>query len=598
MAQLRIKPLPIILRRLRVLDVRSVTGRMRRVTVGGPELGQFERDGLSLPAFTSEAFDDHVKLIFTAEGDIADALPAQRELGIEWGVSEHRLTRDYTPVHVDVEGGSMAFDFVVHSDGDDRGPAETWACAASEGDELWIVGPKSSTVVPRDAEWALLAGDETAQPAVERFLLDRPVAGPARIVLTIADESARRELPLGPDDTVTWVVAAPGDREALVAAVRAVSPLPGVAYVWAAAESRSLLAVRKYVARELAVPKDHVDITGYWHRREPEAPAASDEPAPAAAHGLDLVESPVTWFAVRAALRLGLLELVDAHRPDRAALTVRLALPDDRIDPLIDVLIACGVLAEDDGGLTLGEVGDRLLTDPHEAEAFNGAEAEKILALKDLAEALPTGRSAWETATGQTFATHVQSSSAEFAELIDESSGRVFLMPAVAALTAFADRKTIAFCGPGAAVVADGLQGVGRVDGVRTTIVGTSDEVDALRASSAGHHEYSDSLLVDGSPVDLLVGVDALSHLNDREAVALLRSASGRASSVLLIESTSADALGTGELEEALVHVAVVGDSPRNADRLSTIAVAAGWRVSGAVALGWGVDAVTLTPAT
>ncbi|WP_341267231.1 siderophore-interacting protein [Gordonia malaquae] len=597
MAQLRITPLPIILRRLTVLDVGDVTDRMRRVTLGGPELGCFDRDGLSLPAFTSEAFDDHVKLIFTAEGDIADALPAQRELGIEWGASEHRLTRDYTPVHVDVEGGSMAFDFVVHSDGKDRGPAETWACAAAPGDELWIVGPKSSTVVPADAEWALLAGDETAQPAVERFLLDRPIAGPARIVLTIADDSARRELPLGPDDTITWVVAAPGDRDALVAAVRAVTPPPGVAYVWAAAESRSLLAVRKYVARELAVPKDHVDITGYWHRREPEALPSSDESA-VAVNRLELVESPVTWFAVRAALRLGLLELVDAHHPHRAALAAHLVLPEGRIDPLVEVLLACGVFAEDNGRLVLGEVGDTLLTDPHEAEVFDGAEADKILALKDLAEALPTGRSAWETTTGQTFAAHVQSSSADFAELIDESSGRVFLMPAVAALTAFADQKTIAFCGPGAAVVADGLQAAGRVDGARTTIIGTSAEVDALRASSTGDHEYSDCPLVDGPPVDLLVGVDALSHLNDQEAVTLLRSASGRASSVLLIESTSADALGTGELEEALIHLAAVGESPRNVDRLSTVAEAAGWRIADTVALGWGVDAVTLTATT
>ncbi|MFD5350050.1 SIP domain-containing protein, partial [Streptomyces anulatus] len=54
----------------------------------------------------------------------------------------------------------------------------------------------------------------------------------------------------------------------LDAAVRALPSPAGEGFAWAAAESRALLPVRRYLQRERKLPKDRVNITGYWHREE------------------------------------------------------------------------------------------------------------------------------------------------------------------------------------------------------------------------------------------------------------------------------------------------------------------------------------------
>ncbi|GAA4678098.1 siderophore-interacting protein [Gordonia humi] len=551
MAQRTITPLPLTLRRLMVLGTRRVTPRLQRVRLGGPELGAFERDGLSLPAFASPGFDDHVKVIFAAEGDVTDVLPVQLDQGIRWRASELLQTRDYTPIEVDRDRGEMSLDFVIHSDGDPAaGPGEKWARDARPGDDLWIVGPKSSTVIPDDVDWTLLVGDETAQPAIERFLAERPVAGPARIVAAISDECARRDFALGPDDEVTWVLAPSGDSSALAAAVADVVPLPGHAYVWAGAESRALLPVRKHAARGLGVPKSHVDITGYWHLREAESAVPHQE---SSAPRSSLVTSPVTWFAVRAALRCGLLENIDVDRPTRASLSEQ--------GPLVDVLIDCGVVADRAGVLELTEIGDTLVTDEHAAESFDGVDAEQILALAHLADAVATGRPAWQTHTGQTFAEVADDDTRVSAELVDRSAGRVFLLPAIRRLAVFEAGRSVGFCGPGAAVVADG---VGRA-------------VEPLVG------EY-----------DAVVAVDALGYRTDDEIVDFLRGLHEVADRVVLIEATSQDALGGTGVERALIYFATVGAAPRSAERYTQLAAAAGWAQADSVALGWGVDAITL----
>lgn len=124
---------------------------------------------------------------------------------------------------MDHRAGELHLDFVVHGEG----PAETWSASAREGDELWFVGPKSSLRLPERLDWILLVGDETALPAIGRFLDERPLDAPAHVLVTVPDEAARQELALRDGDTITWVVAEPGDPAALDAAVRA---LPAAAW--------------------------------------------------------------------------------------------------------------------------------------------------------------------------------------------------------------------------------------------------------------------------------------------------------------------------------------------------------------------------------
>ncbi|KAJ8141140.1 hypothetical protein OY671_005690, partial [Metschnikowia pulcherrima] len=310
---------PLVSRRVEVARVVDVTPRMRRVTLVGPELGAFERDGSPMPAFDAPGFDDHVKLVLASDGDVASASPVQRAHGIDWPPAPNRQGRDYTPRRWDPVAGELDLDLVSHGDG----PAAAWAGAARPGDASWFVGPKASTVWPDDVDWASLAGDETASPAIGRFLDERPVDAPVQVVVTVGDASARQDLASRDGDTVRWVVAPEGDRGALGEAVRAITWWPGRVYAWAASESRASSPVRRHLTRERGAPRTHVDVTGYWHAQPAPSGArpggsasstvgdtsggvpgstASDVPGSTATGTVPAaqpagVPSPVPWFA-------------------------------------------------------------------------------------------------------------------------------------------------------------------------------------------------------------------------------------------------------------------------------------------------------------
>ncbi|QYM63708.1 siderophore-interacting protein [Microbacterium sp. Se5.02b] len=262
MAQRAFTSHPLVVRRVAVRRIEEITPRMRRIVVGGDGLGEATVDGHVHRAFAAPGFDDHIKLIFAADGDLDSALPIQLPHGIEWTAAENRLARDYTPRWVDVGGGEMALDFVLHGDG----PAASWAQSAAIGDELSFVGPKSSLRLPEELDWIVLIADETGLPAVGRFLDERPTDAVAHVLLLVEDDAARQELSVRPGDTVTWVTAPGGDAAALEEAVRnLVLPTEGEGYAWAAAESRALLPVRRFLQRERGLAKDRLNITGYWH---------------------------------------------------------------------------------------------------------------------------------------------------------------------------------------------------------------------------------------------------------------------------------------------------------------------------------------------
>lgn len=254
---------PLVLRRVEVVRTEQVTEHMLRVTVGGPQLGAFDAAGRTQPAFASPAFDDHVKLIFADGVPATEVLPEQLPFGIEWTRTDKRQGRDYTPRRVDAQAQEMDLDFVLGHEG----PASDWALTAHAGDELWMVGPKSSTVLPEDLDWVVLLGDETALPAIARFLEERPSASPVHVHVMVRDRSARVDLSLRPEDSLTWhdgIV----DGGAPLRILRELDWPEGLGYVWAAAESSSLVPVRKFLRQERGLSKSQVNITGYWHHQE------------------------------------------------------------------------------------------------------------------------------------------------------------------------------------------------------------------------------------------------------------------------------------------------------------------------------------------
>jgi NADPH-dependent ferric siderophore reductase len=214
--------------------------RVARVEAVGPHFRRVTFTGESLADFVSASFDDHVKVIFDP---VAGAEPARR---------------DYTPRHVDNAARELTIEFALHG----AGVASAWAAQAAPGQSLTVAGPKGSLVIPIDYDWHLLAGDETALPAIARRLEQLPAGARAIVILKAADVGDRRDLRSAADVDLTWVA----DDAALVDAVRALDLPPGDGFAWCAGEASATAALRRLLADEKGHPREAIRAAAYWKR--------------------------------------------------------------------------------------------------------------------------------------------------------------------------------------------------------------------------------------------------------------------------------------------------------------------------------------------
>ncbi|WP_448164870.1 siderophore-interacting protein [Burkholderia cepacia] len=246
-------------RLLQVLRVHAVTPHLLRVTLGGPDLADFE----------SASFDDHVKVFFPPPGAERPAMPTLGANGPEFPEGEPRpVARDFTPRRFDRAARELDLEFVLNH----PGPASQWAAQARVGQWLGIGGPRGSFVVPTGFDWHLLIGDDTALPAVARRLEELPAGARAAVVMEVADRTAQIEFDTRADVHEIWRFRAEADADAangdvLLNAVRDL-PLPpsGDGYVWAAGEALSIRAVRQHLTGERGVDKSRIRAAAYWKR--------------------------------------------------------------------------------------------------------------------------------------------------------------------------------------------------------------------------------------------------------------------------------------------------------------------------------------------
>jgi NADPH-dependent ferric siderophore reductase len=120
-----------------------------------------------------------------------------------------------------------------------------------------------------DFDWHLLIGDETALPAIGRRLEELPSNSKAMVIVEITDEVEQQSFVTQADLSIQWVyrrALAAGSVDGLVAALRAMRPLAGDFFAWAAAETNVARAVRRVLIDEHRANPAWVKAAGYWKR--------------------------------------------------------------------------------------------------------------------------------------------------------------------------------------------------------------------------------------------------------------------------------------------------------------------------------------------
>ncbi|MBU3063874.1 siderophore-interacting protein [Nocardia sp. NEAU-G5] len=213
-----------------------LTDHLIRVHLGGPAFSAFQPNGFT---------DAYVKLQFPGP--------------------DGETTRTYTVRSIDPELEQIAIDFVYHGE---EGVAGPWAAAARPGDPLELAGPGGAYAPSSDADWHLLAGDESALPAISAACAALPELAVGRVFVEVAGPSDELDFARPAGVELTWVHR--GDREpgsALAEAVRAEPWREGQVHVFVHGEAHAVMHnLRPYIRKERNVPADRASISGYWRR--------------------------------------------------------------------------------------------------------------------------------------------------------------------------------------------------------------------------------------------------------------------------------------------------------------------------------------------
>ncbi|WP_372178905.1 siderophore-interacting protein [Xanthomonas axonopodis pv. phyllanthi] len=148
-----------------------------------------------------------------------------------------------------------------------EGVASSWAARAQPGDPLKLGGPRGSFLVADDYDHYVLIGDETALPAIGRWLEAMPADMHAQVFIEIADAAERQELLSAAEVRVNWLERNGFDAASstlLEDSLRDYEPEDGDTFYWIGAESMRARAMRKFLEEHHGVDKDSVRAKGYW----------------------------------------------------------------------------------------------------------------------------------------------------------------------------------------------------------------------------------------------------------------------------------------------------------------------------------------------
>lgn len=275
----------------RVSRVVELSSSMIRITCTGPE---FENFGPS-------RYDQRIKLILPVPGRGFADFPTGADWYERWRLQppeQQNPIRTYTVRAFRSDPAELDLDLVRHGI---NGPASAWASQVAEGDPVAVLGPNRrfggdaggvEFVPPPPGTPLLLAGDETALPAIAAILEQVPADVRGKAIIEVPHADDRLELIKPAGVRVEWLVRddAPvgepmidcfaahaaelfGDRTGAGSAVAEEDDDPDLEpwevaeqgnYAWIAGESAMIRTLRRQLVNDLGVPKTSIAFMGYW----------------------------------------------------------------------------------------------------------------------------------------------------------------------------------------------------------------------------------------------------------------------------------------------------------------------------------------------
>jgi len=326
-----------------VSAVRQLSPSFRRITFGGYSLRDFGVHG--------DTLDLRIKLLIPSSAADGSPLPLPAVQTTQAGWYRDWLAMDpevrgsmrtYTvrDARLDAVYPELDVDFVRHFDTHGNGgPAANWALNAKPGDAITIIGPNNRAAHcvtagtysgiewrPGLAQRILLAGDETAVPAISAILEALPPYMSGHAFLEVPQAGDFLDLSSPADIEITWLArgAAPGRSRAhgqlLQEAVRKAIPVPGWVGIttddggagpepedvnvdedilwetparldtadisatrnphlpsgalpfsaWLAGEAAVIKDLRRYLVRDVGIDRKQVAFMGYWRQGKAE----------------------------------------------------------------------------------------------------------------------------------------------------------------------------------------------------------------------------------------------------------------------------------------------------------------------------------------
>jgi NADPH-dependent ferric siderophore reductase len=245
----------------------KLTSHMVRVVLGGN----------GFDTFTPSKFtDSYVKLVFVADDVDMAGLPRPLTLDsfADLPAASQPVIRTLTVRRADEAAREIAIDVVVHGE---HGAAGLWAGTAEPGQPVYLMGPSGAYAPDPAADWHLLAGDETALPAISVALEALPANAIGQTFIEIAGPADEIPLTAPEGVEINWIYRGgradlisenrAGDHAPLIEAVKSAPWLPGQVHAFMHGEAQAIMHnLRPYIRKDREVDAKWASISGYWRR--------------------------------------------------------------------------------------------------------------------------------------------------------------------------------------------------------------------------------------------------------------------------------------------------------------------------------------------